>query len=679
MERECGGCPLLLQHAAPSSGDVDSIFANRMQLAGITPHDRIAIAVSGGPDSMALCILTARWWQQQQQVKGLSHSVIEEAAAGMMMPLLSKHVVGMVVDHGLRPESAMEALSVQHWLARLGMECQVLKCNWMEGVPASGHLQEAARNARYNLMEQACRRHSIRILLMAHHADDQAELFMMRMARGSGVIGLAGMAFISSIFPRKPLLDGTCDLLLIRPLLDLIKHDLYRVCEEAGQEWIEDPTNRKQIFARNCIRQALEEPPFDELRVQIQHLIAACRKTRALLDKERDKLLQDIVSVSQIVDILSLLGFLLQFIAQREKPPRGRALQKLMERIQLQPLQAPILSRGCHVAPTPGSKGSKIMVCFSPDSPSPAMPSEMSLLPSSCPESRGWSSEVLQIPTSNSLERKCHSPRVFEIPGSNSQDCHVPVMEVKDGSPSVLEQGKAFGLISEAGMSLLQSLRMRISQTMMKAPKAEGALEEAEGRQVRDLRAGSRNHQLLPFGESCYFMNRFFVSWSPAPAPAADIQTDIASGLSLNQNQRSQCCLLAEKPNVWVRYFGEEDWRYLSGTAKSAGASRLSIDQRQKVPLCTIHLDSERWVTSSVMSAGEGANCGKHLAAKAQAALTILRCIPTPVRRGLPVLVNAQGLLLAIPSLGFQRCPWVSFLAIFHPRVPLGGGCASWV
>lgn len=287
------------------------------------------------------------------------------------------------------------------------------------------------------------------------------------------------------------------------------------------------------------------------------------------------------------------------------------------------------------------------MVCFSPDSPSPAMPSEMSLLPSSSPESRGWSSEVLQIPTSNSLERKGHSPRVFEIPGSNSQDCHVPVMEVKDGSPSVLEQGKAFGLISEAGMSLLQSLRMRISQTMMKAPKAEGALEEAEGGQVRDLRAGSRNHQLLPFGESCYFMNRFFVSWSPPPA--ADIQTDIASGLSFNQNQRSQCCLLAEKPNVWVRYFGEEDWQYLLGTAKSAGASRLSIDQRQKVPLCTRHLDSERWVASSVMSAGEGANCGKHLAAKAQAALTILRSIPTPVRRGLPVLVNAQGLLLAIP------------------------------
>jgi hypothetical protein len=67
------------------------------------------------------------------------------------------------------------------------------------------------------------------------------------------------------------------------------------------------------------------------------------------------------------------------------------------------------------------------------------------------------------------------------------------------------------------------------------------------------------------------------------------------------------------------------------------------------VPLCTINLDSERCVASSVMSTGEGANCGKHLAAKAQAALTILRCIPTPVRRGLPVLVNAQGLLLAIP------------------------------
>jgi hypothetical protein len=69
---------------------------------------------------MALCILTARWWQQQQQVKRLSHSVIKEAAGGMMLLLLSNHVVGMVVDHGLHPKSVVEALSVQHWLARLG-------------------------------------------------------------------------------------------------------------------------------------------------------------------------------------------------------------------------------------------------------------------------------------------------------------------------------------------------------------------------------------------------------------------------------------------------------------------------------------------------------------------------------------------------------------------------------
>jgi hypothetical protein len=69
---------------------------------------------------MALSILTARWWQQQQQVKRLSHSVIKEAAGGMMLLLLSNHVVGMVVDHGLHQKSLVEALSVQHWLARLG-------------------------------------------------------------------------------------------------------------------------------------------------------------------------------------------------------------------------------------------------------------------------------------------------------------------------------------------------------------------------------------------------------------------------------------------------------------------------------------------------------------------------------------------------------------------------------
>jgi tRNA(Ile)-lysidine synthase len=118
MERECGGCPLLLQHAAPSSGEVDSIFANRMQMAGITPHDRIAIAVSGGPDSMALCILTSK--MVATAATSVSDGVIKEAAGGMMLLLLSNHVVGMVVDHGLHPESVVEALSVQHWLARLG-------------------------------------------------------------------------------------------------------------------------------------------------------------------------------------------------------------------------------------------------------------------------------------------------------------------------------------------------------------------------------------------------------------------------------------------------------------------------------------------------------------------------------------------------------------------------------
>jgi hypothetical protein len=77
---------------------------------------------------MALCILTARWWQQQQQVKTLSHSVIKEAAGGMMLLLLSNHV-GMVVDHGLHPKSVVEALSVQHWLARL--EKTVHICSWV--------------------------------------------------------------------------------------------------------------------------------------------------------------------------------------------------------------------------------------------------------------------------------------------------------------------------------------------------------------------------------------------------------------------------------------------------------------------------------------------------------------------------------------------------------------------
>lgn len=114
---------------------------------------------------------------------------------------------------------------------------------------------------RYQIFEDVCFRHQIGVVLIAHHADDQAELFILRLSRNSGVLGLAGMASASQLFPEFPhFTEKSSDnqgILMVRPLLEFTKEDLYKICEENDQKWVEDPTNRSSLFARNRIRMAL--------------------------------------------------------------------------------------------------------------------------------------------------------------------------------------------------------------------------------------------------------------------------------------------------------------------------------------------------------------------------------------------------------------------------------------
>ncbi len=128
----------------------------------------LAVAVSGGRDSLALALLSHGWAAERDG-----------------------RVVGLIVDHGLRAESAVEAAATKDVLARYGIEGAIL--TWSGAKPRAG-LQEAARMARYRLLRDECRRRGVLHLLLAHHADDQAETVAMRLARRSGPDGLAGMA-----------------------------------------------------------------------------------------------------------------------------------------------------------------------------------------------------------------------------------------------------------------------------------------------------------------------------------------------------------------------------------------------------------------------------------------------------------------------------------------------------
>lgn len=180
----------------------------------------VAVAVSGGRDSLALALLAHDW----------------VAARG-------GRIAALIVDHGLRSGSDGEAAATRTLLAGLGIETVVLR--WLGAKPQSG-LQAAARTERYRLLSAECRRRGILHLLLAHHADDQAETVAMRAARGSGSDGLAGMAALVE----------RADVRLLRPLLSVPRARLTATLQARGVPWIDDPSNTDPRFERARLRAA---------------------------------------------------------------------------------------------------------------------------------------------------------------------------------------------------------------------------------------------------------------------------------------------------------------------------------------------------------------------------------------------------------------------------------------
>ena len=205
--------------AARAEPDLELIFSK------LENHSRIAVAVSGGSDSMALLRLLAQW------------------AKSRIGPL---QIFALTVDHGLRAESSAEARRVAAWCAALGLHHETLR--WEGPKPASG-IQAKARTARYTLMTEWCLRNSVSVLLTAHTADDQAETVLMRQRRTQSALSLAG------IWPTREW-NG---IQIVRPLLETPKSNLQRYLNDFGQEWIEDPSNHDRKYERVRIREELRE------------------------------------------------------------------------------------------------------------------------------------------------------------------------------------------------------------------------------------------------------------------------------------------------------------------------------------------------------------------------------------------------------------------------------------
>lgn len=190
----------------------------------IEPDARLGLAVSGGPDSLALLLLAAA------------------ARPGK--------VEATTVDHALRAESRREAELVEDVCTRLGVAHTTLTLRWSEAPETA--IQERARDARYAVLGEWMRERRLDTLATGHHLDDQAETLAMRLNRGSGVRGLAGMRAAAP-------LPGDPSLQLVRPLLGWRRQELELVCERAGVEPVRDPSNADERHERVRMRRALGE------------------------------------------------------------------------------------------------------------------------------------------------------------------------------------------------------------------------------------------------------------------------------------------------------------------------------------------------------------------------------------------------------------------------------------
>ncbi|XP_060169761.1 uncharacterized protein LOC132600548 [Lycium barbarum] len=607
-------------------------FAKRMAMAGLKPHHPIVLGVSGGPDSMALCVLTATWKANALGVAAQKNEFVDGLLA-------------VVIDHGLRAESKDEASLVHRRVTSMGIKCEIACCDWSEGKPKQGHLQEAARRKRYEILQSACIRHQIGVLMTAHHADDQAELLILRLSRNSGVLGLAGMAFVSQLFCTCPDLSAEASgsgLLLVRPLLEFYKEDMYKICLGANQEWVEDPTNRSALFARNRIRMILTDLASPIFRSELQALIDACRRTRLHVDIICSNLMHRAVTImpegyavielgilnpSELKDIIlsKFIALLLQFVSQRQRPVRGSASKLILDYIRTSPCKTAVTASGCYLCPGPGSRGTKVLVCCSTDADL-----TLELLNPYLTEGKNCS-------ISNEVEQIVANGRSYsdQFPQSTLG------MQFLDltSSDTVLAEAKREGILGESTYKSIISLQREESDNFKS--KTNIVLENKMEQKI-EYTASAPSEVLHP-KKVGYFMNRFIVKWYLSKQNADQLQ-------DFEEERWNFCnsCVLGHDLAARVRYMVDADWLYLATLSKRGDGSNINL-------------------------------CSACTKKSAEGALLLLKSIPVAARRALPVLVNVDGVLLSIPSVGFQHCPYLVASATFKPKIPLGGGYSSFL
>lgn len=293
-----------------------------------------AVAVSGGGDSLALMHLLCDW----------AHG------AGAPPPIV------LTVDHGLKRGSAADARKVLSWAKALGLQAHAFA--W-KGAKPGADIEAAARAARYALMGRWCRAHGIGALYVAHSRDDQAETFLLRLARGSGLDGLSAMRALSP-YPDFP------ELRLVRPLLDIERAALRAHLEACDVAWLDDPMNDDPRFSRVRIRAAMTAlaeagltaeriagaaSHLGRAREALDEVTAAVLRRAARADD--DAVLIETRALLAAPREIGLRGLAATLMAVSGQPyrPRFERLERLYDRLAAGDLGAGCTLHSCKIAP----------------------------------------------------------------------------------------------------------------------------------------------------------------------------------------------------------------------------------------------------------------------------------------------------------------------------------------
>lgn len=307
-----------LANANPLTSDQ---FDQIMSSLDLGKAQKIAVAVSGGSDSMALALLLHEWCITQK-----------------------KTLIALTVDHGLRENSASEAKRVKDWMRAKNISHHIL--TW-SGLKPDADIQNEARKARYHLMGQWCADNDVKYLCVAHHKEDQAETFLMRLFRGSGIDGLSAMDTKAS-FPVEDF-DNKYPL-ICRPLLDISKQRLIDTLCQFKQTWVDDPSNENDSFTRIKTRNLLKSTDIEGFNSErLSQTAKRIRRVRSLLEDMTIKAESDyakhydlgftILNLSFLENTheeisLRLLSTILKKISGGQYAPRLIKLENLFENLK---------------------------------------------------------------------------------------------------------------------------------------------------------------------------------------------------------------------------------------------------------------------------------------------------------------------------------------------------------